>query len=160
MFVAPLVRRNRHSGIGAGMRLSKNMRRLLLLAADGAVLQSTALARIYRIPAQGRVRPRPGKYFSAQAVGVNRYNTARTSLTRSLRRLERAGLVVRHRARSAGGACYELTELGREVAQGLLASESEGGRDSLSPSYPARTTHQRTSFARRALRRAQTRPPE
>jgi DNA-binding MarR family transcriptional regulator len=98
---------------------SKNQQRLLLAALDGPVLQSTALRLLFKLPSEGRLRERPGKYYSPQRVGVRRHNSVRTSLTRSLRRLARAGLVVRHKARAAGSASFELTEQGREVAQQL-----------------------------------------
>ena len=104
------------------LRLSHNQRELLLLAhRNGPVLQSTALSAVYGLPPEGKLRKRPGRYYSAQRLGP-RYNVVRTSLTRSLRRLERDGLVFRTPGK-AGRASFRLTESGTEVATSLAMEE-------------------------------------
>ena len=103
------------------IRLSENMAALLLLAhgnGNRPVLQSTALAEVFGLPPRTRLRQRPGRFYSPRQLG-NGYHAARASLTRSLRRLERGGLVQRKRARSTGGAAYSLTDSGRELAEQL-----------------------------------------
>ena len=103
------------------MTLSENMKRLLLLArrnGNRPTLQSTALHEIFGLSPRTRLRQRPGRFFSPQQLG-NGYHAARSSLTRSLRRLEQAELIERKRARSTGGAAYTLTHEGRELAEQL-----------------------------------------
>jgi hypothetical protein len=103
-------------------RLSEHQRQLLLLAHSSSrpVLQSTALAEVFGLKPRTRLRPRPGRYYAAQRI--DNYNASRTSLTRSLRRLERDGLVLRKPGK-AGRAAFELTESGTATATELAQEE-------------------------------------
>ena len=101
------------------IRLSEDQRGLLLLAHanDNHALQSTALAEVYGLPPNVRLRGKSGRHYSAQTISD--YHKSRSSLTRSLRRLEHRGLIERNPGRATGSAGYRLTAEGQAVAHDL-----------------------------------------